>query len=181
MPLKSHACWVVPRPATKRPRRNPGAEGTYAADAIGEESPRRQRSWTSSTIAAGAKQRYAARSCRCAPQAGSTVRGRPFASPPKQQKKPSPFRRAAGTAATIRWTRGWLSQRSCKRDRNEYDRQSSIDGAAGESFLSVPFEVPVSPSVDPAGTGLDQRFRSSNHIRPPCRAYRPRCERRAPD
>ena len=28
---------------------------------------------------------------------------------------------------------------------------------------------------------LDQRFRSSNHIRPPCRAYRPRCERRAPD
>jgi predicted P-loop ATPase len=31
--------------------------------------------------------------------------------------------------------------------------------------------------VDP----LDQRFRSSNHIRPPCRAYRPRCERRAPD
>ena len=26
---------------------------------------------------------------------------------------------------------------------------------------------------------LDQRFRSSNHIRPPCRAYRPRCERRA--
>ena len=29
--------------------------------------------------------------------------------------------------------------------------------------------------------GLDQRFRSSNHIRPPCRAYRPRCERRAPD
>ena len=31
------------------------------------------------------------------------------------------------------------------------------------------------------GRGLDQRFRSSNHIRPPCRAYRPRCERRAPD
>jgi hypothetical protein len=29
--------------------------------------------------------------------------------------------------------------------------------------------------------GLDQRFRSSNHIRPPCRAYRPKCERRAPD
>src|SRR5580704_4973334 len=28
---------------------------------------------------------------------------------------------------------------------------------------------------------LEQRFRSSNHIRPPCRAYRPRCERRAPD
>jgi putative DNA primase/helicase len=28
---------------------------------------------------------------------------------------------------------------------------------------------------------VDQRFRSSNHIRPPCRAYRPRCERRAPD
>jgi putative DNA primase/helicase len=28
---------------------------------------------------------------------------------------------------------------------------------------------------------LDQRFRSSNHIRPPCRACRPRCERRAPD
>ena len=32
-----------------------------------------------------------------------------------------------------------------------------------------------------AGLQLDQRFRSSNHIRPPCRAYRPRCERRAPD
>ena len=31
------------------------------------------------------------------------------------------------------------------------------------------------------GRRLDQRFRSSNHIRPPCRAYRPRCERRAPD
>jgi hypothetical protein len=31
------------------------------------------------------------------------------------------------------------------------------------------------------GLHLDQRFRSSNHIRPPCRAYRPRCERRAPD
>ena len=34
---------------------------------------------------------------------------------------------------------------------------------------------------DTVQRGLDQRFRSSNHIRPPCRAYRPRCERRAPD
>jgi len=28
---------VVLRPTTKKPRRNAGAEGTYAADAIGEE------------------------------------------------------------------------------------------------------------------------------------------------
>jgi GAF domain-containing protein len=33
----------------------------------------------------------------------------------------------------------------------------------------------------PPNLPLDQRFRSSNHIRPPCRACRPRCERRAPD
>jgi hypothetical protein len=45
-------------------------------------------------------------------------------------------------------------------------------------------DASMQENLDPPRHGrvtLDQRFRSSNHIRPPCRAYRPRCERRAPD
>jgi polyphosphate kinase 2 (PPK2 family) len=52
-------------------------------------------------------------------------------------------------------------------------------------YKKVSIDLPKIPKSQPrpkdAIEGLDQRFRSSNHIRPPCRAYRPRCERRAPD
>ena len=53
-----------------------------------------------------------------------------------------------------------------------------------EALTRFIWPVPISfnEAIPIAALGLlDQRFRSSNHIRPPCRAYRPRCERRAPD
>ena len=54
-----------------------------------------------------------------------------------------------------------------------------IKGGSGGDFIENDAKNGI--VTDGNGTDLDQRFRSSNHIRPPCRAYRPRCERRAPD
>ena len=50
----------------------------------------------------------------------------------------------------------------------------------GEGLLAITLLLIVFFMVEGISK-LDQRFRSSNHIRPPCRAYRPRCERRARD
>ena len=67
-----------------------------------------------------------------------------------------------------------------------YSRHSHCLGSPSgvEARVSAPvlgtFILIVRSSKRPVDL-LDQRFRSSNHIRPPCRAYRPRCERRAPD
>jgi hypothetical protein len=50
-----------------------------------------------------------------------------------------------------------------------------------KSLASFPSLTEFEPLASKLAASLDQRFRSSNHIRPPCRAYRPKCERRAPD
>ena len=66
--------------------------------------------------------------------------------------------------------------------------QVKLDPADNAPLLAPLLDIPIPPERSLELTPeelrrrqLDQRFRSSNHIRPPCRAYRPRCERRAPD
>ena len=60
---------------------------------------------------------------------------------------------------------------------------ADVDGVRADVSLKAELHAAADATIARYGKVhiLDQRFRSSNHIRPPCRAYRPRCERRAPD